>query len=1140
MRLYTAAVLVAASLTAATLFQSNGPKSAPHVPAAAPEPEEPPVEWPSFDPAFEPNHGQAPGDVLFVSGIPGPDVRLTRAGARFRLPSGEGRAMDLGLELVGARRDARVRGEERRPGVSHYYKGNDRAKWRTNVPHFARVVYEDVYPGIDAAFHGHKEGVEYDFLLDPGADPASIRLRFAHGTRLAVDDAGELIIATAEGTARQRAPVAFQEIEGRRELVPVRYRVAGRREAGFELGDYDPTRKLVIDPVLVFGTYLLTFDSAGRAVAVGDAGSIYVTGFNNNFLTPSGDEDVVVLKLSATGQLLYTTHLGSWHRESGEAIVAGDFGSVWVVGTTVGEDPRRNFPRTTDAFQTEAGGATDAFFLRLGPSGELQYSSLLGGSGMDRANAITVGRFGAIIIAGSTTSPNFPLERATQASLGGGTDGFLTKFDFSGPGGGALAFSTYLGGSGDDVVHDLAYIFDTDQTVAVGETRSSDFPGTVATTYRGALDGFVTHFGGFSGLGSTYIGGSGDDRVLGVALDGLTPTGVYVTGVTTSTDFPTSNAFKPAFTGPGVEGFLARLGGRDGGQFSTYVGRNGGGDVAYDSVQNAVYLTGLGRLEISNMALPPDLIPWVTASKLTASFTDGNPSITGIDWSFGQTGMSEIAAYNNEAVVAGTGLGASFPTYNQTASSQPECAECDFAIILAKISGAPQPTLQHEQDDPAVTYTGAWTTLADASASGGTLSHSSEAGATVTIEFTGTGIQIFGRRAPTGSILRSEGYPDLRPAPPQADLYSDPPQPRALLLSVTGFPHGTHRFTLTNLPNTARPGTDVWFDGFNILTGGPQPTATPPPSRPTWAPTVTPRPWPTLTPTPGPTAIPTATPSSGIARIEDTDARVVYAGSWFTKVNGNHSASSAHLAMDAGRTATLSFEGSGIRWIGHKDPWSGIARVYVDGTLAATVDTYSATSRSQTVLYETTVAPGAHTLRIEVTQTRNAASGGFWIWVDAFDVVPLSGPPATPTPTPRVAPTVTPTPLPPGVAVRIEQSDPRVLLAGEWHHNVKPVHSGGSASLSPGAAFARLDFNGTGVRWIGLRDPWSGIARVFIDGTLHSTVDTYSATQQRQTPVFSIAGLPAGAHTIRVEVTGTRNAASGGNWVWVDAFDITP
>jgi len=283
-----------------------------------------------------------------------------------------------------------------------------------------------------------------------------------------------------------------------------------------------------------------------------------------------------------------------------------------------------------------------------------------------------------------------------------------------------------------------------------------------------------------------------------------------------------------------------------------------------------------------------------------------------------------------------------------------------------------------------------------------------------------------------------------------------------------------------------------------------------------------------VAPTPPVAAQPVAPVSPTVARQEQANnSALQFSGAWYPNNGASNSGGSAVLAMDAGAQATFRFTGTGVQWIGLQDPWSGRAEVYLDGQRQGTIDTYSPGTQAQAVLYSLSGLPdAAHTLKIVVTGTRNASSGGSWVWVDAFDVTTATAA----------------APAAPSAPARIEQTAPAVAWSGGgWFTNTTAHGSGGSAGLAMAAgARATLTFTGTAVKWIGYRDQWSGIARVYVDGVLASTVDTYAAPSQAQTVLYTATGLAQGVHTLAVEVLGTRNAASGGAWVWVDAFDVTP
>jgi hypothetical protein len=238
------------------------------------------------------------------------------------------------------------------------------------------------------------------------------------------------------------------------------------------------------------------------------------------------------------------------------------------------------------------------------------------------------------------------------------------------------------------------------------------------------------------------------------------------------------------------------------------------------------------------------------------------------------------------------------------------------------------------------------------------------------------------------------------------------------------------------------------------------------------------------------------------------------------------------MAMDQGSQVTFSFTGTGVQWLGYRDGWSGIAQVYLDGALQGTIDTYSAFAQAQAVLYSLNgLTNASHKLTIAVTGTRNANSGGEWVWVDAFDVSVIT----TTTPIQTAS-------TQPSTPIRIEQKDPTVVYTGgTWSTNATAPSSGGSAALSMDAnARATVTFTGTAVKWIGYRDEWSGNARVYIDGILKATIDTYASPAQGQTVLYSATGLASGVHMLAIEVAGTHDAVSQGSWVWVDAFDVTP
>ena len=207
------------------------------------------------------------------------------------------------------------------------------------------------------------------------------------------------------------------------------------------------------------------------------------------------------------------------------------------------------------------------------------------------------------------------------------------------------------------------------------------------------------------------------------------------------------------------------------------------------------------------------------------------------------------------------------------------------------------------------------------------------------------------------------------------------------------------------------------------------------------------------------------------------------------------------------------------------DGWAGLATVYLDGAMKV-VDTYSGNSEYQKPLFVAKgLGDGPHTLSIEVTHERGANTDGSWVWIDAFDIDDGAA-------------------IPGGVTAgmgRIEENNPAVTYFGRWYPNSNPSHSGGGAVLATDAAsYLEVRFTGTGIRWIAYRDEWSGIARIYIDGELQLTTDEYQAPSEAGVVAYDVGGLRGGSHTLKIEVTGTRNSSSQGSWIWVDAFDIAP
>src|SRR2546425_868232 len=395
---------------------------------------------------FEANRGQTDSRVKFLNRGKGYTLFLSPSEAVLAL---RGREHVIRMRFQGANPDAKITGLEKLPGIVNYFIGQDRKKWRTNIPAYARVKHKDVYPGIDIAYYGNQRQLEFDFIVAPGANPNVIKLAVEGADRLDVDAQGDLVLHVGDGQLRLQKPLVYQAMKGIRQEVSGSYVLTSPNQVRFQVAAYDASRPLIIDPVLFYSTYLGgSGDDIGNSIAVDDAGNAYVTGQTDstNFpttpgafhTTSGGGEDAFVTKLNPTGSaLLYSTYLrGAF----GESIAVDAAGNAYVAGIARPTD----FPTTLGAFQPASGGGGDAFVTKLDPTGTaLVYSTYLGGSDFDVARGIAIDAAGNAYVSGFTASTNFPTTLgAFQTTYGGGVfAAFVTKLD---PTGSFLVYSTYL------------------------------------------------------------------------------------------------------------------------------------------------------------------------------------------------------------------------------------------------------------------------------------------------------------------------------------------------------------------------------------------------------------------------------------------------------------------------------------------------------------------------------------------------------------------------------------------------------------------------------------------------------------------------------------------------------------------------
>ena len=578
--------------------------------------------------AFEANQGQTDPQVKYVargrgytvfltandtvlavhSSSPAVDTRVAQNHGGAERATARDRSAAIHLRLDGGNLQSQIIAGHQLPGHSNYFIGADRRQWHANVPQYARVCYREAYPGVEMAFYGAQNQLEFDFIVAPGASPDPIRFDISGALRVVTDPSGNLILASSAGDVLLHQPVAYQQKDGVRQPVDARFVLRAKNQVSFELGNYDRSRELVIDPSVTYATYLGgTGEDDGNAIAVDGSGNAWVTGQTKStdfptknplYASNKGSFDVFVTELSPTGTLVYSTYVGGSSDDSGNAIAVNASGDVFVAGGTKSSD----FP-TQGAYQSSLKGATNAFVLELSSTGStLMYSTFLGGTGNDVANGLALDSGGNAYVVGSTTSTDFPTQNPLPSETG---DGFVTKLNSSGN---TLVYSTYLGGGTGDFAGAVA-VDGTGNAYVTGGTKNPGFTttsgvfqpmcGTDGTCNGGLYDAFVTVINP-SGSGfvySTFLGGESNDKGLGIAVDATGD--AYLTGLTSSLKFPLSKSpLQPTFGGGHLpsDAFVTELN-PSGTQlvYSTYLGGSGddiGLAIAVDSNKNA-YVTGV-------------------------------------------------------------------------------------------------------------------------------------------------------------------------------------------------------------------------------------------------------------------------------------------------------------------------------------------------------------------------------------------------------------------------------------------------------------------------------------------------------------------------------------------------------------------
>jgi beta-propeller repeat-containing protein len=690
---------------------------------------------------FEPNQGQIDRQVKFVSRMKGCTVFLAPTEAVLAShPNGDVIERDgsvrhdpdvgtstVRMKLLNANPATIIEGEDRLIGTSNYLIGNDRARWHTNIPTYRKVRYANVYPGIDLVYYGAGGQLEYDFIVAPGADPKDIAIAFDGVRDTRLDSNGNLVLSNRGGEFIQKAASIYQEIHGRKQQVIGGYVFRDDGKIGFEIEEFDRHEPLVIDPQIVYSTFLGgSGDDVANGVAVDRSGNAYIAGSTTSLNFPlrgavqdqlnrsssSIPDDAFVTKLNAAGtDIVYSTYIGGSYRDSANAIAVTIDGRACIAGVTDDYRNASDFPVTANKFQGAHGGALpglnvgtarndDAFVTMLSADGaSLVYSTFFGGTetvvlpgipnvsnGEDFALAVAVDSSNDIYIAGFTQSNDLPTRGAFQSSRRSslnGFDSFIARFDPAKSGDASLVFASFLGGTDDDIAKGIAVDLFGNAYIA-GETASADLqtkgpsgqtlPPFQGNYQGGTTDAFVAKIdtnrsGAASLVYLTYLGGANTDRANAIAVDSLER--VYVTGASNSPDFPVSDSLEA--TDNNSDAFVTKLN-ADGTAlfYSTFIGGSAGEEgfgIGIDSGGNA-YITGVTSSNDFNVINGfPQTVGggFVFINKLGASVSaTGAPSILFSDTFGGNATQAKAIAVDSKGNVYITGRTTSAPSLQAT------------------------------------------------------------------------------------------------------------------------------------------------------------------------------------------------------------------------------------------------------------------------------------------------------------------------------------------------------------------------------------------------------------------------------------------------------------------------------------------
>jgi hypothetical protein len=601
--------------------------------------------------SFEANEGQTDERVKFLSRGMGYTLFLTsNAEAVLSLQNSQGDKEDvkgkegaiIRMKMVGARDDLQVNATGQMKSKTNYLEGSDQQKWR-HASMYERVKYKEVYAGIDVEYYGNQGQLEYDFIVSEGADTKNIKIGIEGADRVEINTEGELVLGIEDKEVKQHKPVIFEEKDGKRKEIEGKYVKIGEREVGFEIGEYDKSAKLIIDPVLVYSSYIgglsandpyagtdyascIEVDESGNAYVAGQTGSIdfpKTTGAYN--ATSNRYGGAFVTKFNSIGSdLIYSTVID---QSSVAGLAVDSLGNAYITGYG---SPYYH-PITPGAYNKLGIADSGVFVTKLNATGsDLVYSAFLG-KGYSRG--LVVDSMGNTYITGHTYDSSYPTTSGAYDTRPDSEDAFVTKLNAEGN---DLVYSTFVGGTSLELAAEIT-IDVAGNAYITGRTYSSDFPATSGaydTTYNGRDDAFITKINstGSSLVYSTFLGGTSDEYSSGIAIDSLG--NAYLTGYTFSSDFPTTAGAYSTRNNGHIDAFVSKIDSTGSSLiYSTFLG----GSVS--DYSNGINVDSSGSAYVVGWSesynFPVTAYAGTSSSSIKMFVTKLNPSGTGLIYSSG-------------------------------------------------------------------------------------------------------------------------------------------------------------------------------------------------------------------------------------------------------------------------------------------------------------------------------------------------------------------------------------------------------------------------------------------------------------------------------------------------------------------------